>query len=428
LLAVPGTTQNLQRIDSLSKKSTGSVGQEQFEVLNDLAWEYRLVNPDSTIQIGKRAHELGKKLDLSTGLSRPLNFIGVGYEYRAMSVDAYSYYMQALTTASNQNDALQIAYANNNLGRLFLDQGNILKALEAYQTALSIFETREDLSGLASVHLSLAQYYNSQKEFKKAEEFYLKVIETRNKVEKTPNISSFNQIGIFYRESGNIKKANYYLLKADSLCEVRNNEVNRVNINFQLAMTRLLEEKYDEAEAFARKAIDYSLRKGINAKRVYNVLAKIKFQQGNYAKAKENFNIVLSGAKTFRDSDIRMDAYYHLAKIYEKEGSYDNQLINENLYLTLKDSLSGIELNKQLEKLKFQFNLELEQKKTENDLLRTLDSKNNMIIKKQQTINTIYLVALGVIIVVSVMLFRNSSIKNKLNIELEKIQDKILIK
>lgn len=426
LMSVNLVGQNIQLIDSLRKLAPLKTGNEKFEILNSLAWEYRLVSPDSTIQIGKKAYELGKRLGLEKGIAKPLNFIGVGYEYRALVIEAYEYFKQALEVASSQNDPIQIAYANNNLGRLFLDQGNILKALESNQAALAIFERLNDLGGMASARLNLAQLYQAQKDFEKAEEYFLKVYQARKELEKSPNISSITQLGIFYRESGDMERSNLFLLRADSLCVIRNNEVLRANINFQLSRNRLQEKKYQEAEAFAAKAIDYSIRKGINTARIYNVLGKIKFEQGDFQKSKEYFNRALAGVKTFRDSEIRMDAHYYLFKIYSKEGSLEKKLHNENQYLALKDSLKEIELTKQIEKLKFQFNLELEQKKRENELLKTLDSKNTDIIKKQQTINGIYVVALLVFVVVAFLQFRNAKIKNRLNVELEKKQEKIL--
>jgi len=420
------SAQNLKKIDSLRNQLSGENNELEFKVLCDLAWEYRMVSPDSTIAVGKRAFDLGKSIQLKKGLASPLNFIGVGYEYKALAADAYHYFNQALTTATDQNDSTQIAYANNNLGRVYLDQGYVLKSLEAYQIALSVFNKHKDLPGIAFVNLSLAQYYQAIKEFKKAEDCYLKVIDIRSKLENGPNISSITQLGVFYRETGDLIKSNKNLLKADSLCEVRKNVVQRAYVNYQLSINRLLEEKFTEGEFFAKKAVDYSLQTGLNTRRIYSVLGKIKFQQGYFNQSKEYFKAVLKENKTFRDTDIRLDAYYYLAKIYDKEGSYEKKIQNENLYLSLKDSLSSIEMNKQIQRMKLQFSLELEQKQAENELLRALDSKNNIIIKKQQTINTIYGVALVIIIAIAFLQYRNAKIKNQLNIELEKKQEKIL--
>jgi hypothetical protein len=56
--------QGTLRIDSLRKLLTGQETQQQFNALSTLAWEYRLVIPDSTIQVGNRAYTLAKGLSL----------------------------------------------------------------------------------------------------------------------------------------------------------------------------------------------------------------------------------------------------------------------------------------------------------------------------------------------------------------------------
>jgi tetratricopeptide (TPR) repeat protein len=252
------------------------------------------------------------------------------------------------------------------------------------------------------------------------------MVDTRMKAEKTLNISSIIQLGDFYRESGDIQKSDRYLAQADSLCVVRKNEVQRAEINFLIASNRLKQRKLNEAESFAQKALAYSFNKGLNPARVFNVAGKIKFEQADLGKAKEYFKKVLDNSKTFNEAHLRMDAHFYLFQIYSREGVKDQTLQNENRYLSLKDTLREIELSKQLDKLKFQFKLEMEQQKRENELLKTLDSRNTTIIRKQQIINSIYVVALIVIVVIAFLQFRNSNIKGRLNAELERKQEMIL--
>lgn len=418
--------QGTSRIDSLRKLLTGQETEQQFNALSTLAWQYRLVTPDSTIQIGKRAYALGQKLGLEVDMAKPLNFIGVGYEYKGAAGEAYDFYKEALQVATQQHDDIQIAYANNNLGRLFLDQGNIIKSMEAHQAALTIFESKGDLSGVAYAYQNLAKLYQSQKDFALAEEYFLKMVDTRLRIEKMPSISSLIQLGAFYQESGSIDASDKYLLQADSLCAVRKNEVQRAEVSFLLASNRLKTNQLQQAEVIANKSLQYSLKTGLNPARVYNVYGKIKYAQGNLSTAREYFKAVLLNSKTFREADLKMDAHYYLFQIYSREGVKEQKLQNENQYLALKDTLREIELTRQLDKLKFQFKLELEQKRRENELLKTLDARNNTIIRKQQILNTVYVIAIGVIVVIAYLQFRNARIKSRLHRDLEKKQEEIL--
>ena len=82
LPAISSLGQNLQLIDSIKTLLRNAKGNAKFDLMNDLAWEHRFAAPDSTILIGNQAYFLGKKLSLTKGLARPLNIIGVAYNYK----------------------------------------------------------------------------------------------------------------------------------------------------------------------------------------------------------------------------------------------------------------------------------------------------------------------------------------------------------
>jgi tetratricopeptide (TPR) repeat protein len=106
-------------------------------------------NPDSAISYAKEAYDLGLQLKIKTQLARPLNFAGLGYNYRGDPLTAFQYYNKALTTATLQRDLTQLAHANNNIGRLFFEQGLVVKSHEYFGKALNTFRSINDSSGLA---------------------------------------------------------------------------------------------------------------------------------------------------------------------------------------------------------------------------------------------------------------------------------------
>ena len=119
----PAFSQNLQLIDSIKAQLRNAEAQRRFDLLNDLAWEYRWAYPDSTIHYAKQASALGAVLNLSKSLAEPLNFMGVAQNYKGNRLMAFEHYDQALTISIDQRDSLQIAHSNNNLGRLFFEKG-----------------------------------------------------------------------------------------------------------------------------------------------------------------------------------------------------------------------------------------------------------------------------------------------------------------
>jgi tetratricopeptide (TPR) repeat protein len=415
--------QDIQRIDSLRKLEAYKRGSELYPILNEIAWEYRFLNQDSTIRYAQRAYTLGTKLGLKQTLARPLNFMGVASEYKGEAIEAYEYYKQALQVATAQRDEAEIAYANNNMGRLMFNQGNISRASSHYDRALKLFESLHDPVGIGYVYLNLALLYEFQKDYKNAEEYFLKVDAQRGREGTERRISSLMQLGRFYKAFNELKKSNQYFAKADSLCALIHDEVFRTEVSILLAENRLKEGNINQAGAFARKAWDYANKQKLTRQLdgADFIMGKVAFSRNDLEEAKKYFLKVVNSAKPFKDVPLKMDAHYFLGQIYSRQGQRDKELLSTNQYLMLRDSAKEQDLAKQLSRLEFQYKLELEQHKKENELLKTIESRNQTIIRKQQILNVIYAVALLIIFVIVIVLYRNIRLKQKHSAEIERM-------
>jgi tetratricopeptide (TPR) repeat protein len=168
-LSLSGFTQNQEFIGGLKKKLRTVPSAERFELLNSIGWEYRFSHPDSTIYYAKSAYDLGRSLNLKSSLAKPLNYIGVAYGYKGDKLKSYEFYQEANQVAEGQHDSIQLAYTNNNIGRLLFDQGLLPKSFTYFLTALKIFKTIHDSTGLAYANQSLANLYRIQHNFSKAQ-------------------------------------------------------------------------------------------------------------------------------------------------------------------------------------------------------------------------------------------------------------------
>ncbi len=428
LFAISTRGQNQYLIDSLSKLAPSKKSDEQFNILNQLAWEYRFLNPDSTIRIADRAYQLGKKLNIKSRLARPLNYAGVAYEYKGEVLEAYDFYKQAMNVATQQQDAIELAYANNNIGRLFHDQGNTAKALSYYETALMGFRQVKDSLGVGYVYLNYAQLYLSEKKYEEAEKYFWKVHDIRQHIEKETNISSLLQLGQFYRKSGNLQKSTAQFLEADSICEKRKDFITLGEVDLLLGENYILLHQLDKATRFTQNGFRIATTKNLPRlfSRYYLLFGKIAFENKQFVQATQYLNKVLESARPFKDLQPKMDAHYYLGQIYNQLGQREKGLENQNEYLAIRDSLKEIELAAQVQRLKFQFALELEQKEKENKLLKELEAQDEAIIRKQRTLNFYYASALVVVVVIAVLLYRNIRLKQKHNDELNQKQELIV--
>src|SRR5882762_6672455 len=124
----PAFCQNLKLLDSLKRALHTATPEKQFDLLNTIGFEYRYSFPDSTIFYCTKAYELGKKLKVKKTLARPLSFIGLATANQGDYKTALDYQYRSVDAAIEQHDTIQLAHAYNNAGRVFFDEGDLIRA------------------------------------------------------------------------------------------------------------------------------------------------------------------------------------------------------------------------------------------------------------------------------------------------------------
>src|SRR5690606_34681728 len=157
----------ISRIDSLKSLLPVTEGEAKFNLLNELGFEYRLSYPDSTIKYCEQAYALGKELNLKKGMSKPLSFIGLASAYKGDYKTSFDYHNRAIAIAEEEEDSVQLAFGYNNFGRLFFDQGDLVRAYNNLIKAQELFTELGDKNGLSYVVRSLSNLYKSQHDFDK---------------------------------------------------------------------------------------------------------------------------------------------------------------------------------------------------------------------------------------------------------------------
>ena len=409
-------SQNIHLIDSLRDKVKASEGMTKLAALNDLAWEYRSAYPDSTIFYGKQAFEMGKKLNQTIGLAEPLNFIGVAYNYKGDRIKSYEYYDMALKLAKQQNDSIQTAYSNNNLGRLFFEQGVLGRAYDYFIQALALFENINDLTGLAYTYQSLARLYRSQGDDVKAENNYLKANKIRISLGITNDITSaYIQTGKFYQEVNQHEKALRFLHLADSSASSINDEINLAEVKTHIAKSYLHQGKLDEAQSICVDGLRVILQKN-NVRMqapAYLTMGQIKMARNELGEAKKYFKLALDIASKTKELTSKMDAHLQLSRLSERERNRTAQLDNLNQYLILRDSIKDLDVARQVERL--QFEIEIERKERENELLKMDQVKTEAIIKQQRLQNIILIIIIAFVSLLGFIQWRSSKKRREIN-------------
>lgn len=384
-----------------------------FGLLNDLAWEYRFAYPDSTIYYSTQAYELGKAMNLKKGLSRPLNYIGVAYDKKGEPINSYDNYVKAFTLAEQQLDTAQLAYSNNNIGRLLSDQGVYSKALEYLLKARRMFESVSDSSGLAYVYQAIGRIHNSQHDYAKAEENFRNAYNLRVKLNNTRDImAALVLLGIMHQEEGDLNRSLYYFIKADSAGKVINDRINLAEIKIHLAKNYLAKGELDSAQILSAEGLQ--VISGQNARRTLPEALLVRGQVMaallRINEAKNFYLRALEIATQTKELDVKMNAHFQLWKLAEKQGNQSEILNHHNQYLVIQDTLKDLEVTRSLER--FQFEILIQKREHENQLAKERDAA---IIQTARLQNIILSIVAFFMLLVAFILWRNNKKKQQIN-------------
>ncbi|MFN8334242.1 MAG: GAF domain-containing protein [Cyclobacteriaceae bacterium] len=424
LVAFPAGAQNISKIDSLRTLLASTQGEKKLVLLNELAWECRSAFPDSTIRYAQLALDLSDHLGQSN--SKTLNYLGLAHYYKGNLVRAYEYYEQAGRQARSSGDSTELAYSQNNIGRLFSEQGMLTQSYPYFVRAESLFQFVRDSSGLAYVYQSFANLYKQEKDFVRSEQRYRQALEIRKQLGNPRDVvSALVLLGKMYVDIRQFDDAMRYFRKADSVSQQINDALAHAEVKILMAEYHLEKGFTTLAKALCWDGLNYILNfKNVKLlPRAYLVLGEIAFAEEQFPAAKKYFTIALNLSRQMKYMESSMRAHYHLWKTAERMGNREEELIHSNEYLVLKDSVNDINLTDRI--AKFQFQLEIERKQQENELLKANQAKSDSIIRHQYLQAT----ALGIILLLTLgMLYfqwRNARRKKAANRTLAEQKQKI---
>lgn len=380
-------SQNLSVIDSLrSTLNLSSLSKsDQFETLNSIGFEYRYSYPDSTIYYCTQAYELGKSIELTKNLSKPLSFMGLAYANKGNYHKSAEYHDQAIQIAIAQQDSTQLGFGYNNLGRMFFDGGDLVRAFNNFILSRDIFEALQEKSGLAYVYRSLANIYKSQNDFEKAIEMSTHAYELRKQLDdKRGIVSSLLELGLIYEAKGETREALQKLRLADSVARNINDRVTSAELEQGSAEILFNEKNFEEAYARATRVLK-TVSEITNQKlfiRASLIKGKYFLEQKKYLLALPVFEDIIAKAEQSGNLIYQIDAVRNAATCHRALGNTTKSRELLNQVEILQEQIKNTDLQRQIERL--QFLLQIEKKEKENELLKAAQIESESLISAQR--------------------------------------------
>ena len=262
--------------------------------------------------------------------------------------------VESIISSVVQEETETLASVFHNLGYGYNAMGNYDKALEYFEKALEIRESKlgKDHPSTASTYNNIGEVYRAKGDYDKALEYYGKAMEIKeSKLGKDHPVTAatYNNIGGVYGAKGDYDEALEYCEKAMIVRQFRwgENHPNTATVYNNIAVEYYAKDDFDNALVYFKKALEIreskSGRNHLETATTYNNIAVMYRKIDDYVKALEYFGKALEirESKLGKDHPYTATTYNNIAGMYYAKGDYDKVLEYYEKALEIRESKLG---------------------------------------------------------------------------------------
>jgi len=277
-------------IDSLLLQIDKTEDSAKVDVYNSLCWSYRNSNPEEAIKFGKLSIELSNKIKYELGIVKAYSFTGVAYRNIGSYTQAFEFYYKGLEIAQKNNFLDQQGYAYNNLGNLFIYQEYYDKAVQNLRLAYDISLKLENKKILGYSSLNLGRAYLMKYSFDSALIFLNNAYVIRNELKDIQGKAVCTKyIADVYNEQKLYLKAELTYNEALNTADFENDKDLLSDIYNKLAQLYLNKNDILKSKEYAFLSLKVSLQIGLKLRirDSFQTLANIHIVSNEWQQATE---------------------------------------------------------------------------------------------------------------------------------------------
>jgi len=335
-------TQKSKKIDSLRNylRAYALEDTTKVDLLNDIGYEYWIVDANESIRFGSQALELSEQLKYSKGIAKSSRVVGVAY----------------------------------------WAQGNLTQALLFLNNSQKAYQRIQDKTGMANTTLNIGMVYSDLKEYKKAQQYYEQAINEFTALGLKGRIATaFTKIGTMLVDQRKYEEALKYLTDALKMHTDTNFTYGIAEAHNKLGILYLYKNEIEQAyyhikrsKALGSKVSDID---GLTNNLIIH--GKILRLSG---KLDEAVKEISKGLKLAKENDLKkyeLFAYEELKEIKKQQSKPEEAYYFYDKYIVLRDSLFNLEKSKQIAYIEFAN--ELEKKDKELVSFKAQEKKDDVI-------------------------------------------------
>ena len=296
----------------------------------------------------------------------------------------------ALLNLCSDKEGMELCYKS--IGAIRFYQGDAVRSIKAFQSAMKIAEGRGDRASYADCLNNIGMVHYQQDNNDIALTDFKKALEIRKELGIKPKIAeSYNNIGMIYSDRSDPKALDYFFEALKIFNEL--NEIiplGRIYNNIGIVYRDMSD--IENAEKYFLLSLENRSKvqdlQGVAL--VLSNLSNIATTKGNYKRAIELADSSLAIAIEIGSLQVESNAYGNLYDVYEKMGNYKKALEYHVLLKSRSDSLnsvlkfeaiSDIEAKYENEKKELQIeNLNKENELRVAELAKSEEKRNKQII------------------------------------------------
>ena len=389
-------------VDSLVKALGAHSIQDtlRLQMLNDLAWNYRTVDPGKGLLAADEAIGLGRQLNdkgrlASAYNAKAWNYSSLGEDSTALTLfsqawgiraqmrdttgmakirynmgtiyfnlsdypRAMAYQQEALLLFIGLRDTTRMANCYNSIGLTYQYLSDYSRALETYQRSLAIYERHSDKPGLGATLTNMGILYKNMNKLDKALEYQQKALDVYTQLDDKQGMAKcLGNIGVVYDQMNRPAQSLPFFARALDLCRSIDYRWGIASNLSNMGTAYASLGKYSEALTSMQQALDIWRHVGDrnNESEMLGEMGRI-YMAHNYAKADSLLHRSLALAQEIGAPDKQQMAWEYLAQLYEKKKDFARALAAYKQAALFEDSILNTEKEKEITRKEMQYDFE----------------------------------------------------------------------
>lgn len=339
---------------------------EKVNVLNQLGYNYWVVDSKQSLQYGQQALDLALEQNYPEGLAMAKRVLGVAFWTLGEPKKALENLTESQRIYEQIGNEEGATNALMNSGMVYADIEEHTKALEIYNKSIETFSRLGLNSRIATTFTKIGTVLIEEKKWDDAKEYLTNALNMHSKDGfEYGQAEAHNWLGKLFLDTNDLELAQYHLRRASEISQKIVDEDGMLSNNILMGRLLRMRQEYDQAE-------------------------KILTAAYNTADAKQ--------LKKYKLASLRQ-----LKLLRKEQGKLQEALELYNQFILLKDSIFSTTKSKQIAAMEFGNELALKQQ--EISFLKENERINN-IIKWNLIISLIVLACLGFVV------FRHQRLKS----------------